>query len=57
MFVSEYLHVKNESPEKVCVCVCVCVCVWNVEKGVLGWYMVKSGLEENQNVPRVSQYR
>ena len=41
-----------------CVCVCVCVCV--CPKGLLGWYMVKSGLEEkpeSHDVPRVSQYR
>lgn len=26
-------------------------------QGFLGWYMVKSGLEENEGIPRVSQYR
>ena len=34
---------------------------WNVVQGLLGWYMVKSGLKEqtmsNTSVPRVSQYR
>lgn len=28
-----------------------------VLQGLLGWYMVKSGLEEKPDVPRVSQYR
>ena len=34
----------------------MCVC----SQGLLGWYMVKSGLEEkpeSHDVPRVSQYR
>ncbi len=26
-------------------------------QGALGWYMVKSGLEVEEGVPRVSQYR
>ena len=26
-------------------------------QGLLGWWMVKSGLEEKSDVPRVSQYR
>ena len=28
-----------------------------VLQGLLGWWMVKSGLEENADIPRVSQYR
>lgn len=26
-------------------------------QGLLGWWMVRSGLEEGREVPRVSQYR
>jgi len=35
-------------------------CLFLSGQGALGWYMVKSGLEENADehaVPRVSQYR
>lgn len=37
---------------------CIIVCVSS--QGLLGWYMVKSGLEEkpeSYDIPRVSQYR